>query len=394
MRVRVARAGAGPGGEHVAGDRRKIDRLAVRHETKAAQPGIRRRLTDEAERRGAGTVRTERHRTRERDRRARRKPMVVAGAEQVARRARREAALVERRRRLAADHDRHVVDDVDLEAAGGERDGVAVEVDRLDEIRQVEDQRVLVQARRVVERIDQGERIGAVAVEGEREHLGAVARPARIGGERLRHAIGPVDRRRQREEVDLCAVRRDPEVMRASRHRELEAGTEQRVAGPDDDVRAVRAEAHQAGERAGRGHRRARIVAVAEQVARRARRQPALVDDAEGRAGLKRDVAQIGAEVVGGADLLEQSACWCRRRRRRSPSNRCGLGVALFGVIVVDQLTAPEHLELAGAGRECLARPRTRADRSRPPSTPCTIAARSGCRPAWRPCRPSGRRSA
>ena len=169
----------------------------------------------------------------------------------------------------AGEH-RRVVDHRDLEVARGKRDAAAVEVDRLDQGREIERCRCRALVRPVIERVDQRERIGAIAVELESEHLRPGRRGARIGGQRLRRAAA-----RDGIEVDLDAVRLDPEVVRAARRHELEAVLSRAVEG-----RAIGPEAHQARDRAavlGREAGLALLVAAAVEIAQRAGRKRAFL---------------------------------------------------------------------------------------------------------------------
>ena len=205
-------------------------------------------------------------------------------------------AFVDQARAARRGEHRHVVDDVDLEV-GRERDHVAVEIGRLDQAREVEGGRILA-LRALIERVDQRERVAAVAVEREREDFMAAAiRAVRAAvgprRERLRRAVRALGHRRQRDVVDLLAVRRDAEVVGAGGDREREAG----IAAVAVDRRPVGAEAHQIGDRARDRRRRAAravIIPVAVEVAEAGRRERecALIDAARGiaRAGEHRHV--------------------------------------------------------------------------------------------------------
>ena len=228
---------------------------------------------DRHHRRNGGAVGAEAHGCRERARdRGGGDAVVVAGAVEVTRAGGREGQrpFVDAAGRDGAADDRHIVGDIDLEVARGQCDAAAVVVDRLDEARQVERGRALALVRPIVERIDQRERVGAVAVEREGEDLVPAIGRATIGpgGERLRVAVGAVAQRRQGDVVDLLAVRGDAEVMRrAAGDREREAG---RV-GPIERG-AVGAERHGAGDRAAEDRRGAGslVVAAAVEIAQRA----------------------------------------------------------------------------------------------------------------------------
>ena len=231
----IGRAAIGPGRERLRGaavrrrDGDVVDLLAVRLHVEVVRAG--RNREPEAVGRAAGGLRravgAERHEVRNRaadHRRGGARAVVVAVAVEIARAGRRvgEGAFVDAARDVGRPREhRHVVGHGDLEVAR-ERDAVAVEVDRLDQVRQVEGRRVLLPAARVVERLEQLEHPRAVAVEREREHGRAAL--ARVGGERLRVAVEPDAGDRERDVVDLDPVRLDAEVERAAaRDRELEA---------------------------------------------------------------------------------------------------------------------------------------------------------------------------
>ena len=284
--------------------------------------------------------------------------VVVAAAIKVAGagRGKRQRTFVDAAGRIgrAREH-RHVVDHVDREAARAERRDVAVEVDRLHDPGQVEDDRILAGAlrrMRIVERID--EREGPLAralveLEGEDLVAGVAARARR----QRRDPICD----RDADDVDRLAVRRQVEiaddVLRAREADQLEAAGALRRAEIERG-RAVGAEAHDPGERAGGAGRSARVVAGAELVADAARREAAFVDDADRRAGFERDIRQVGASVVAGrADLLERQRVGAGRAGHREGIRRLGA----VRMNVGDLVAVPEHLELGrgrvrGAGEE------------------------------------------
>ena len=233
--VRAVRAAVGPGRERLGiGDGRavgrgrrrdggEIDCLAVRGLSEPGEPGSCRALADELEavrdrlrdRRlvmevaergtegvGMRPVGAEAHEVRERAAHDGRRMRIVALAVEIG------AALIEvvilellqpafvdQTRAARRGEHRHVVDDVDLEV-GRERDHVAVEIGRLDQAREVEGGRILALGG-LIERVDQRERVGAVAVERQREDLVAAVPRAAVGPgrERLRGAVGAVGHR-------------------------------------------------------------------------------------------------------------------------------------------------------------------------------------------------------
>ena len=161
---------------------------------------------------------------------------VVAGAVGIGRR--REAAFVDAAGGRAGEH-RHVVDDRDLEVAR-QRDAVAVEVDRLDQAGQVEVEIVLA-GDRLVERLVEHERVGAVRRRGRqrhREHDARVVNGRRRGGARI------ADQRIGIEQhiVDEIAVRRERNGLAVVGDRYVVRGRDQiaegdRIAAGDDALR-------------------------------------------------------------------------------------------------------------------------------------------------------------
>ena len=344
--VRPARAAIGPGRERLdvadgravgrarrRRDGREVDRLIVRREAETAEPGAGRgradkleavrdggadgvmvaEVVDECRAQGAAlrAVGAERDEVRERAGRDDRGAVIVARAVEIAGRARREAALVDAAAREAAGEHRHVVRDRDREVAR-QRDGVAVEIDALDEAREIDRRGVLAAARGLIERVDQREGPGAGGlVELERKDLVAVVAERR-GGERLDAVVD-----RDVDVIHGLAVRRQPVATVEAREPalrrvladELEAlvDGDEAVAGADRaGLGAVGAEAHEPRQRARGRDRGAVVVAAAEQVAA-VGREAAFVDRARrARAGHEHRhvVDDLHAEVVGQRDRV------------------------------------------------------------------------------------------